>query len=326
MTTKFTRGIVAAAIASSMFVAPGFVATADAAPMPAATVAKPGSTGATVRTVQYDLQYLRYYTAGVDGKYGSMTATSVRAFQKANKLPVTGIVDTATYNKLRAVSDAKRAADRKAAAAKKATNKVVAKPGDKNNTVKQIQGRLNGLGYLPVSSIIGVYGPATTAAVKSFQKNSKLPVTGVVDTTTSKLLITKYANRPKKVKPAVKLDSRCFTGRTICINKSTQRMYWVVNGSIKRSWSVRTGRSSLPTRSGNFKVYLKHPNWYSTLYHVNMPYTQFFSGGQAVHFSSEFARIGHSGSGSHGCVNMNSLSEARWLYNQTRVGDKVIVY
>ena len=117
-----------------------------------------------------------------------------------------------------------------------------------------------------------------------------------------------------------------MTGRAICIKKSTQRMYWVVNGQIKGSWSVRTGRPSLATRSGSFKIYLKHPNWYSTLYHVNMPYTQFFSGGQAVHYSAEFARIGHSGAGSHGCVNMNSMSQARWLYNQTRVGDKVIVY
>ena len=36
----------------------------------------------------------------VDGGYGSATARQVRAFQKANGLPVTGIVDGATYEEL----------------------------------------------------------------------------------------------------------------------------------------------------------------------------------------------------------------------------------
>ncbi|GAA1395599.1 L,D-transpeptidase family protein [Luteococcus peritonei] len=340
MTTKFTRGLVAAAVASTMALAPGFVGGAEAAPMPAATiVAKSGSKGTVVKNIQNDLRYLGYYTKNVDGDFGPVTASAVKSFQKAYRLPVTGVVDTTTYRTLRTKSDAKRTADRKAAAARAAAkqaaakkaqqsaNKVVAKPGDKNATVKQIQGRLSGLGYLPASSIIGVYGPQTTAAVKAFQKRYGLAQTGVVNLSTHNLLIAKYKARPAKPRPAaVALDSRCLTGRTICVHKRTQRMYWVVNGSIQRSWSVRTGRPSLPTRSGSYKIYLKHPNWYSTLYHVNMPYTQFFSGGQAVHYSAEFARIGHSGSGSHGCVNMNSMSEARWLYNRTRVGDKVVVY
>lgn len=333
MTSTITRGIVAAAIASSMAFGPGFLASAEAAPVPAVTVvAKVGSKGAKVTTIQNDLKLLGYYTKRVDGDYGPVTASAVKRFQKAYKLKINGVVDSTTWNKLRSVSNAKRAAQKQAAqsAAKKAAAaraRIVAKPGDKNSTVRAIQYRLATLGYMSHSDVIGVYGPRTTSAVQAFQKRNAIRVTGVVNGITHTTITTKYNNRPKTTtRPAVKLDSRCMTGRAICIKKSTQRMYWVVNGQIKGSWSVRTGRPSLATRSGSFKIYLKHPNWYSTLYHVNMPYTQFFSGGQAVHYSAEFARIGHSGAGSHGCVNMNSMSQARWLYNQTRVGDKVIVY
>ncbi|WP_460706571.1 L,D-transpeptidase family protein, partial [Luteococcus sediminum] len=174
-------------------------------------------------------------------------------------------------------------------------------------------------------AIIGVYGPQTTAAVKKFQKDNKLPVTGVVDSRTNNLILSRYRNRKPATGIAAKLDRRCLTGRALCIDKGDRRMYWVINGKIQKSYDVRTGRPGHVTRNGSFKVYLKHPNWYSTLYHVNMPYTMFFDGGEAVHYSAEFARIGHSGPGSHGCVNMNKLSDAKWLYSQVRVGDKVIV-
>jgi lipoprotein-anchoring transpeptidase ErfK/SrfK len=50
----------------------------------------------------------------------------------------------------------------------------------------------------------------------------------------------------------------------------------------------------------------------------------FFSGGQAVHYSSNFARLGYA-SASHGCVNIADLPQIRSLFFQVRVGDKVVV-
>ena len=56
-----------------------------------------------------------------------------------------------------------------------------------------------------------------------------------------------------------------------------------------------------------------------------MPFAMFFSGGQAVHYSSDFAAIGYNGA-SHGCVNVRDYDAVAWLFDQVQVGDKVVVY
>ena len=56
-----------------------------------------------------------------------------------------------------------------------------------------------------------------------------------------------------------------------------------------------------------------------------MPFAMFFSGGQAVHYSPDFAANGYNGN-SHGCVNVRDYNGMVWLFDQVGVGDKVIVY
>jgi lipoprotein-anchoring transpeptidase ErfK/SrfK len=56
-----------------------------------------------------------------------------------------------------------------------------------------------------------------------------------------------------------------------------------------------------------------------------MPYSMFFSGGQAVHYSSNFARLGYSGA-SHGCVNVRNKARLVQLYGEVRIGDSVVVH
>jgi peptidoglycan hydrolase-like protein with peptidoglycan-binding domain len=60
---------------------------------------KPGSSGEKVRLIQGWLS-LHGFKLVVDGGYGDATARQVRAFQKAEGLPVTGIVDEETYARL----------------------------------------------------------------------------------------------------------------------------------------------------------------------------------------------------------------------------------
>lgn len=64
-----------------------------------------GSTGDSVRMIQEQLNRIaQVYTAipsiAVDGAYGPRTAAAVRAFQQIFNLPVTGIVDLATWYKI----------------------------------------------------------------------------------------------------------------------------------------------------------------------------------------------------------------------------------
>lgn len=76
---------------------------------------------------------------------------------------------------------------------------------------------------------------------------------------------------------------------------------------------------------GVFQVYWKSRHHVSTLYDSAMPYAMFFSGGQAVHYSYDFAARGYAGA-SHGCVNVRDEGAIADLYAQVRNGDKVVVY
>jgi lipoprotein-anchoring transpeptidase ErfK/SrfK len=138
---------------------------------------------------------------------------------------------------------------------------------------------------------------------------------------------TRVATAPTAAKKAkrVVVDKRCRTGRVVCVSKKTRKVYWVVNGKIKLTLDARFGGKRTPTRNGKFKVYRKSRNHVSSLYHTPMPFSLFFSGGQAVHYSPDFARRGYSRT-SHGCVNTRQYSKMRTLFNAVRVGDRVVVY
>jgi lipoprotein-anchoring transpeptidase ErfK/SrfK len=56
-----------------------------------------------------------------------------------------------------------------------------------------------------------------------------------------------------------------------------------------------------------------------------MPFSMFFSGDEAVHYSSDFAARGYNGC-SHGCVNVRNYSAIQQLFAEAQVGDKVVVY
>ncbi|HEY5186744.1 MAG TPA: L,D-transpeptidase, partial [Actinomycetes bacterium] len=123
----------------------------------------------------------------------------------------------------------------------------------------------------------------------------------------------------------VQLDARCLTGRVLCIDKSSRRLAWVVDGTLQRVLDVRFGSEYTPTREGTFSVFWKHIDHVSTLYGSAMPDSMFFSRGQAVHYSSDFAARGYAGA-SHGCVNVRDRAGIRALYAEVRVGDSVVIY
>ena len=119
----------------------------------------------------------------------------------------------------------------------------------------------------------------------------------------------------------------CNSGTVICVNKSTRELALVVNGRTVLSMSARFGstRQNTPTREGLFRVYWKDASHVSSLYGSSMPFSMFFSGGQAIHYSSDFARNGYAGA-SHGCVNTRDYSAMRALYNSAPVGTKVYIH
>jgi peptidoglycan hydrolase-like protein with peptidoglycan-binding domain len=207
-------------------------------------------------------------------------------------------------------------------------------PGDDGSNVRDLQARLKQIAwYSP--DISGSYGGVTSAAVKGFQAKRGIAVTGVVDRRTlDRLHAMTRTPTSDELKNIVttsvsstrsRLDSRCTTGRALCIDKTSQTVRWVVAGRTKATYAVRFGASYSPTREGLFHVQSKSADHVSRLYGSAMPYSMFFSGGQAVHYSSDFAARGYAGA-SHGCVNVRDYDGIKWLFGQVEVGDKVVVY
>lgn len=122
-----------------------------------------------------------------------------------------------------------------------------------------------------------------------------------------------------------KLDPRCMVGRVICIDMDTRTLLWVVDGKPQYGMDVRFGDENNPTRQGKFDIYMKMEHCISTIYHTSMPDAMFFSGGEAVHFSIDFATYGYAHH-SHGCVNVRDRAAVERLFADTRVGDSVVVY
>lgn len=114
------------------------------------------------------------------------------------------------------------------------------------------------------------------------------------------------------------------TYKVACVDLPRQLM-WVQKGSkvVFGPVPVRTGRPVHPTRTGWFKVYWKHKNHWSSIYNSPMPYSQFFSGGQAFH--GIYSSVYNNPPGSHGCVNMR-YRDAQRLWSALGRGDAVYIW
>ncbi|MDD9378392.1 L,D-transpeptidase family protein [Streptomyces sp. ZAF1911] len=217
-----------------------------------------------------------------------------------------------------------------ASASPSPTVKQVMANGDDSELVRELQARLRQLKLMTVAPT-GFYGSKTTAAVKSFQSKNGLSATGGVDEPTWKKIqnATKKPTadelRPPTVNEPDAPDPRCMTGRVMCISKESRTLAWMIDGKTQYTLDVRFGSENTPTREGEFKVEWKAKDWTSTIYHTPMPYSMFFSRGQAVHYSADFAARGYAGA-SHGCVNVRDKARLATLFDAVQVGDKVVVY
>lgn len=124
---------------------------------------------------------------------------------------------------------------------------------------------------------------------------------------------------------ASSLDSRCWSGRVMCASKKDRKLYWVINGQIQKTFDARFGCAATPSDNGTFRVYWKSYNHTSTIYDTWMPRAMFYNGGEAVHYSPDFANRGWAGC-SGGCINIRDWNGINWLYGQVQNGDKVVVY
>lgn len=290
----------------------------------------PGDTGEKVRELQHRLQQLLWYAPQMTGSYDDVTVEAVRGFQAKRGFAPTGEVDRTTWHRLVSMTRTPTH-DEKYNILR--PGPTLLGPGDSGDDVRELQARLKQIGWF-FGDVTDYYGDATTEAVRGFQAKREIPVTGEVDQRTTDRLVAmtreptedeKHNRYPEATAPDSTLDPRCQTGRVLCIDKSTNSLRWVVDGAVLSTVDVRFGSELTPTREGTFSVTFKSRDHVSSLYDTPMPYAMFFSGGQAVHYSPDFAANGYNGA-SHGCVNVRDLGTIASLFDQVYLGDRVVVY
>ncbi|MVO85705.1 L,D-transpeptidase family protein [Streptomyces sp. p1417] len=170
----------------------------------------------------------------------------------------------------------------------------------------------------------GRQSTADCKAVKAFQtKHSITPNAGYAGAVTWGVM--DLMNKQKAAGSNPNKAGKCPVnkGRIACVDL-TRQLSWIQDGKTLKYGPVpvRTGRNGYETRTGLKKVYWRDIDHVSSLYHVPMPYSQFFDGGQAFH------SVGISvwaPPGSHGCVNMTK-TVAKKYWSMLRNGDDVFVY
>lgn len=290
-----------------------------------------GSTSDQVRELQARLKQLEWYDGTISGRYDDATTAGVRGFQGKRGMPETGSVDAATWTTLGRMTKPPNDDEMHN---RLTPGPALLKQDTTGAPVRDLAARLKQIGWWS-GDVVDQYGPTTVQAVKSFQAKRELPVTGEVDQRTLDKLdamtrqptgdeLNNVKPTPPPPPPPSALDARCMTGRVLCISKATRSLTWVIDGQPQMKLDVRFGSENNPTREGVFSVYIKERDWTSTIYGSKMPYSMFFSGGEAVHYSSDFAARGYAGA-SHGCVNVRDLAGIASLFDQVKLGDTVVV-
>ncbi|MDQ4007246.1 MAG: peptidoglycan-binding protein [Actinomycetota bacterium] len=289
----------------------------------------PGDSGRKVRELQSRLDQIEWYHPDISGRYDEVTRRAVRGFQRKRGFEVTGEVDQRTWDRLLAMT---RMPTYNEMHNILVPGPTIIGPDDRGRDVRELQARLKQIAWL-YGDVTPHYGDQTSEAVEGFQEKREIPVTGEVDQRTwNRLLAMTYEpseadlfNREPAPAEGAPLDPRCLTGEALCIDKSTSSLRYVVDGAVQMQMDVRFGSELTPTREGEFSVTYKSRDHVSSLFHTSMPFAMFFSGGQAVHYSPDFAAEGYNGA-SHGCVNVRDYDEVAALFDLVDVGDTVVVY
>ncbi|MFC9704381.1 L,D-transpeptidase [Streptomyces sp. NPDC056943] len=161
---------------------------------------------------------------------------------------------------------------------------------------------------------------ADCKAIKAFQTREKIkPANGYAGPVTwarAELLAARKDLDPGRRCPVKKYAVACvdLDRQLMWVRKDKKVTFPVVN--------VRSGRVGYATRTGWHSVYWRHKDHWSSIYNTPMPYSQFFSGGQAFH--AVYGQIA-TPTGSRGCVNL-SYGNARKLWDVLRKGDRVYIW
>ena len=177
--------------------------TISEAQIPFSTQLREGSQGIGVRTIQYYLNILSYFnsslsTLPLDGVYGPETTNAVRVFQSFYGLPVTGVVNTATWNVLNRIysETVEFLPQGYSGDFAKLYPGYTLSEGMSGENVRDLQSYLSVIGRnlesIPEIPITGYYGSQTRAAVTAFQNAFGINPSGTVGAVTWNTIAEQY--------------------------------------------------------------------------------------------------------------------------------------
>jgi len=106
---------------------------------------------------------------------------------------------------------------------------------------------------------------------------------------------------------------RSEQGVHVRVDVAEQKMEVYVDGELQHRWRVSTGRSGYETPGGVYRPQRLEREWYSKQYDdAPMPHAVFFSGGYAIHGTTDVRRLGRQAS--HGCIRLHP-DHAEELYD-----------
>lgn len=177
--------------------------TLEEATVPFATELSSGMEGISVRTLQYYLSIIAYFNPSLEpvplnGIFDATTVAATERFQGFYGLPVTGIVDTATWNMISRIYRETVAAlppGYQGENAKLYPGYFLTK-GMRNEAVADLQSYLlrisQSISEIPTLSVTGYYGDQTENAVSVFQGLFGITVSGAVGPVTWSQIAKEY--------------------------------------------------------------------------------------------------------------------------------------
>ena len=297
-----------------------------------------GVHGQIVKDIQTRLTAFGYKIS-IDGDFGLITQWAVRDFQNRNSTPVTGAVDVITMEKLMLEpTDSTRFPG--------PSSDIPLAKGAKSDEVLELQVYLNRFNYRLV--LDGIFGSATSWALKDFQKRNGIPVTGIADVATYQKLAleptskTRYSGSPAATsisasKAEAFVNNKGLSSPSeylIWVSTPTTHLY-IFKGSagnwkLLKDMRCTVGKPSTPTIKGTFSVIGKggyftvpdHEEW------ICRYYTQFY-GDFLIHsvvYDWDLKLVdGRLGMYlSKGCVRV-SLANAKYIYDTMPYGTTVYV-
>lgn len=177
--------------------------TLSEAQVPFATQLSEGSQGIGVRTIQYYLNIIAYFNPDLnppqlDGIYGPETTAAVKQFQQYYGLPVTGVLNTATWNVLNRIysETVEFLPEGYSGDYGKLYPGYFLSEGMSGENVRDLQTYLALIGRnfeaIPEIPVTGYFGTQTRDAVIAFQNAFGIPANGAVGPITWNTIVQQY--------------------------------------------------------------------------------------------------------------------------------------